>query len=79
MSRLENVRKALSSLPGLLGWVGVDFLWNDATGVDTVIEINPRLTFSFCVLAGENRFGGLMARKWLSTASRALHSLKPPL
>lgn len=79
MSRLENVQKALRLVPGLRGWVGVDFLWNDATGVDTVIEINPRLTFSFCVLADYQRFGGSLARRWLSTASRALHATEPPL
>ncbi len=40
---------ALSSIPGLLGYVGVDMvLGNDPSGAnDAVIEINPRLTTSY--------------------------------
>lgn len=40
---------ALSSIPGLLGYVGVDMVLGDhpGGGQDAVIEINPRLTTSY--------------------------------
>ena len=34
-------------MPGLRGWVGVDFLWEETSGGVMVLEINPRLTTSF--------------------------------
>ena len=39
--------RAIASIPGLRGWVGVDFIWNEATAQAYIIEINPRLTTSF--------------------------------
>jgi tyramine---L-glutamate ligase len=45
--RAERIaRRAISSLPGLLGYVGVDIVLGD-DGRDWVIEINPRLTTSY--------------------------------
>jgi hypothetical protein len=42
-------RRAVESVPGLLGYVGVDLILGDAAdgSQDVVIEINPRLTTSY--------------------------------
>ncbi|MDB5348948.1 MAG: hypothetical protein JWN86_195 [Planctomycetota bacterium] len=37
---------AVESVPGLLGWIGVDFAWDESRGI-TVLEINPRVTTSY--------------------------------
>lgn len=42
---------ALESVPGLRGFVGVDFIWDEARGRTTVVEINPRPTTSIVGLA----------------------------
>jgi predicted ATP-grasp superfamily ATP-dependent carboligase len=42
----DEARRALDAVPGLCGWVGVDFIRED-DGPATVLEINPRLTTSF--------------------------------
>ena len=55
LSRPLNLRarclaeRAVGSIPGLLGYVGVDLVLGDASdgGEDWVIEINPRLTTSY--------------------------------
>ena len=46
---LAQVRKALS-IPGLMGFVGVDFIAVEPTGAVEVIEINPRVTTSIVAL-----------------------------
>jgi predicted ATP-grasp superfamily ATP-dependent carboligase len=45
----ELGRKAVATVPGLCGYVGVDLILGNATNGsdDTVIEINPRLTTSY--------------------------------
>jgi predicted ATP-grasp superfamily ATP-dependent carboligase len=60
----EGPRRAAESVPGLRGYFGVDYLWNEATGLTTVIEINPRPTTSYVGLA---RWlgAGTLARAWL--------------
>jgi len=63
--QLKECGKALRSAPGLRGWVGVDFIWNSETHMDTVIEINPRLTMSFDWLDQLSGRGGEVARDWL--------------
>jgi predicted ATP-grasp superfamily ATP-dependent carboligase len=45
----EEARKAIGAVPGLRGWVGVDFIL-DEQGQSVVLEINPRLTTSFVAL-----------------------------
>ena len=40
-------RAAVASVPGLRGFVGVDFLWDEARDRLTVLEINPRVTTSY--------------------------------
>ena len=65
---LAPVRRAVESVPGLLGFVGVDFLRDEPTGAVEVIEINPRLTTS---IVGLVRLAppGTIARAWLALAS----------
>ncbi len=43
---LAPVRRAVESVPGLRGFVGVDFIAVEPTGLVEVIEINPRVTTS---------------------------------
>jgi tyramine---L-glutamate ligase len=45
------VRAAAESVPGLQGFVGVDFIWDEGRQHATVLEINPRPTTSFVGLA----------------------------
>lgn len=61
---LEPVRQAVESVPGLGGFVGVDFVLDEATGAVEVIEINPRPTTS---IVGLVHCGppGKIARAWL--------------
>jgi predicted ATP-grasp superfamily ATP-dependent carboligase len=66
--RVSAPPRAVESVPGLRGFVGVDYLWDDAAGCATVLEINPRPTTS-CV--GLTRWlpAGMLARAWLRAAS----------
>lgn len=41
------LRRALKAVPGLAGWVGLDFLWSESREELTLLEINPRLTTSY--------------------------------
>ena len=61
---LEPVGRAIESVPGLLGFVGVDFVVVEPFGAVEVIEINPRLTTS---IVGLVRLAspGTVARNWL--------------
>jgi tyramine---L-glutamate ligase len=45
------LRMAVESVPGLQGFVGVDFIWDAGRQHATVLEINPRPTTSFVGLA----------------------------
>ncbi len=58
------IRRALRVVRGLAGWVGVDFLWDEAREELTLLEINPRLTTSY---VGWRRFftRGDLAGRWL--------------
>jgi predicted ATP-grasp superfamily ATP-dependent carboligase len=61
---VDQARAALARIEGLLGFVGVDFMWNAETGRATILDINPRPTTSvvgLCRLLPE----GLLARGWL--------------
>jgi predicted ATP-grasp superfamily ATP-dependent carboligase len=59
-----QLRKAVESVPGLRGFVGVDFLWEPNRRQATVLEINPRATTSF---VGFRRLlpSGHLAQAWL--------------
>jgi predicted ATP-grasp superfamily ATP-dependent carboligase len=58
------LRRAIGSVPGLRGFVGVDFLWDLARSEAVVLEINPRPTTS---IVGLTRLlpPGCLARAWL--------------
>ncbi len=57
-------RRAVESVPGLLGFVGVDFLLDEDSGRVTVLEINPRPTTSYVALSW-HLTPGVLARTWL--------------
>jgi predicted ATP-grasp superfamily ATP-dependent carboligase len=46
------LHRAVESVPGLQGFVGVDFIWDGRRKQTTVLEINPRPTTSLVGLAG---------------------------
>lgn len=43
----DVLRRALAAVPGMLGWIGVDYLWDETSGNLVLVEINPRLTTSY--------------------------------
>jgi len=59
------LRRAVESVAGLRGFVGVDFFWGPRLGETTVLEINPRATSSF---VGLSRLlpAGRLAAAWLA-------------
>ena len=56
--------RVVESIPGLRGFVGVDFLWDEARRQATVLEINPRPTTS-CVGLTRLLPPGQLADAWL--------------
>ena len=76
----EAPAEAIRCVPGLRGVVGVDFLRDPASGVTTVVEINPRPTTSY---VGLSRLlpGGAIARAWLAAfrgdGTSAAHAMIP--
>src|SRR5262249_33212782 len=63
----DILRRALEPVAGLQGWVGVDFIWDEATDRISVLEINPRATTSYVGLRRLTAAGAL-ARDWLNAA-----------
>lgn len=64
-AELQILRRALQAVPGLRGFVGIDFLWEPTSGEATVLEINPRTTTSHVGLS--KLFPpGRLARAWLA-------------
>lgn len=66
-SRAVDVRSpgaAIKAVPGLQGFVGVDFMWDERRGQATILEINPRPTTS---IVGILRLlpAGQLAAAWL--------------
>ncbi len=59
------VTRAVESVPGLWGFVGVDFLWDADRGEGSVLEINPRPTTS-CVGLCRLLSPGLLAEAWIA-------------
>lgn len=55
---------SVQSVPGLFGWVGVDFVWDVETGRSTVLEINPRVTTSY---VGFRHAMGAEDRSWIAS------------
>ncbi len=52
------------SVPGLIGWIGVDFLRDDVTGAITILEINPRVTTSY--VGFRRSLNGRGPRPWIA-------------
>jgi predicted ATP-grasp superfamily ATP-dependent carboligase len=59
-----QLRPALAVIPGLRGFVGVDFVWDVDAEHATVLEINPRPTTS-CVGLTRLLPPGRLAEAWL--------------
>lgn len=66
----DRLERALRSLRGACGWLGIDFLVDDETGNACVLEMNPRLTTSYVgYRKAFGRDGGrLLAERWLAKA-----------
>lgn len=62
---MAALHATLASVPGLRGWVGIDFLWDPASGALTVLELNPRPTTSY-VGWRHLQPAGELARNWLA-------------
>ena len=62
------VVEAVRSIPGLRGWVGVDFVRCEMSGRVVVLEINPRATTSFVGWREVAPEPGALAREWLHRA-----------
>ena len=71
---IAQVRRAVDAIEGLRGFVGVDFIWDDASRQATVLEINPRPTTSLRrampALAGRAVWPGPGSRRVRPTARR---------
>ena len=61
------LRPVVESIPGLRGFVGVDFLWDAGQEHATVLEINPRPTTS-CVGLTRLLPPGRLAEAWLAAS-----------
>jgi predicted ATP-grasp superfamily ATP-dependent carboligase len=59
-----QLRPVVEAIPGLRGFVGVDFLWEGSSRQATVLEINPRPTTS-CVGLTRLLAPGQLADAWL--------------
>jgi tyramine---L-glutamate ligase len=64
---VPKLQEAIESVPGLRGFVGVDYLWDPVRRDVTVLEINPRVTTSYVGLRRILREGHL-ARAWLAAS-----------
>ena len=60
------LRRAVASVTGLRGFVGVDFLWDANEEKATVLEINPRPTTSYVALI-RLLPPGCLAQSWLAS------------
>ncbi len=60
-----DLEAIVEALPGLYGWVGVDFIM--AEGMPMILEVNPRLTTSYC---------GLRAARGINPAQLLLDTLQ---
>jgi predicted ATP-grasp superfamily ATP-dependent carboligase len=61
------LRRAVASVTGLRGFVGVDFLWDASEAMATVLEINPRPTTSYMALI-RLLPPGCLAQSWLAAS-----------
>jgi tyramine---L-glutamate ligase len=65
----KPIRRAVESIAGLRGFVGVDFIKDEYDGAVTILEINPRPTTSF---TGLSRLlpPGRLAEAWLNVCGK---------
>ncbi|HWE38579.1 MAG TPA: ATP-grasp domain-containing protein [Isosphaeraceae bacterium] len=74
----DDLLPALAAVPGLRGWVGVDYLREGPGGRAVVLDINPRPTTS---VVGLLRLlpPGSLARAWLASADEpeSIHRIRP--
>lgn len=68
---LESLLRTLDAVPGLRGWVGIDFLWDPESLRIAIIEVNPRLTTSYVGLRRLAAAGELAKAWYTSLASPA--------
>jgi tyramine---L-glutamate ligase len=71
------LRQAVEAIPGLRGFVGVDFLWDPSRCQAVVLEINPRATTSYvglCRLLPP----GWLARAWMVCCGAPTSPFDPP-
>lgn len=60
----DSVRRAAESIPGLRGFVGVDYLWDERGHRPILLDLNPRPTTSYVGLVRVLPPGAL-ARAWI--------------
>jgi predicted ATP-grasp superfamily ATP-dependent carboligase len=56
---------AVEGIAGLRGWVGLDFIWNPASRIVTMLELNARLTTSFVGWQAWLETPGVLSARWL--------------
>jgi tyramine---L-glutamate ligase len=71
----EPLRRVVEGIPGLRGFVGVDFIWDPRSDHATVIEVNPRPTTSYVGLC-RLLPAGQLAEAWLAACSEAPEGVK---
>ncbi len=60
----SELLRAVQSVPGLHGWIGVDFVWDESNGI-TLLEINPRVTTSYVGWRSVHPSAHAIAEMWL--------------
>lgn len=64
-ARSLEAERGLGRLPGVRGWIGVDFIRDRETGLDTLLELNPRPTTS--IVGYQAALGpGWIGAQWLA-------------
>jgi predicted ATP-grasp superfamily ATP-dependent carboligase len=61
----RELLRALEGIAGLRGWIGLDFVWNPATRIVTMLELNARLTTSFVGWQAWLETPGVLSARWL--------------
>lgn len=66
-ARSPEAERGAAALPGALGWIGIDLIRDPRTGVDTLLELNPRVTTS--IVGYQAALGtGWIGAQWLAIA-----------
>ncbi len=64
----ESVQRVVESIPGLAGFVGVDYIWDDDVKHAIILEVNPRPTTSYVGLA-RILLPGTLAQAWIDVVT----------